>query len=397
MTAKPRIFIHMHYLELGGAEMALIGLLNAIDTDKYDVDLFLNQHTGVYMDFIPKGINLLPEISEYAAIEQPLSASIKRGRLKCIWNKLRCHRAMRKYLCEHPGYGAVASHIYMNTVIKSLPSLNYLGEYDLAISFLDPPHVVQDKVLAKKKIEWIHTDFSAVKYDGHLTEARWQANDYIISISDSVSESFSKIFPQLQSKLYVIENIISPEFVRQRAKLYNVEIRDKNKFIFCSIGRLTAEQKNFIAIPKITKILKAKGLRFKWLIIGPGDDSELRRLISENDVADVVELTGPQDNPYPYIANCDIYVQPSLFEGKSIAVREAQILCKPVIITNYPTSASQIINGVDGIICEMDNESIVNCIYELISNKKRMRELSHYLSTHDYGLKNEVEKLYELI
>lgn len=382
---------------MGGAEMALIGLLDAIDKEKYEVDLFLNQHTGVYMSLIPTGVNLLPEIPEYAAIEQPLSVSLKRGALKCIWNKLRCRRAMNKYLKKNPGYGAVASHIYMDTIIKTLPSLHHLGEYDLAVSFLDPPHIVQDKVLAKKKIEWIHTDFSTIRYDAVLTQSRWSNNDYIISISESVSKSFSKIFPDLKYKLKIIENIISPDFVRQRAAT-EVEVnRDENLFIFCSIGRLNAEAKNFNSIPEIAMLLKSKGLKFKWQIIGPGDDTELKRLISEKDVTDVVELTGPKDNPYPYISACHIYIQPSLYEGKSIAVREAQILCKPVIITRYPTSSSQIVDGVDGIICEMDNNSIAECIYYLAFNHQKREKISQYLLSKDYGMKDEVRKFYELI
>ena len=46
---KPRIFINMHYMALGGAERALLGLLNALDPERVDVDLFLNQHTGEFM------------------------------------------------------------------------------------------------------------------------------------------------------------------------------------------------------------------------------------------------------------------------------------------------------------------------------------------------------------
>ncbi len=397
MHKKYRILFQMHYLEMGGAEMALIGLLNAIDKDRFDVDLFLNQHTGVYLKHIPKGVKLLPEIPQYAAIEQPVSASIKRGWIKGVYNKIKCSMAMRRYLHKNPGYSAVASHVYMDTVIKSLPSLYHLGTYDLAVSFLDPPHIIQDKVLAKTKVEWIHTDFSTVKYDSNLTEPRWSANDYIISISRSVSDSFKKVFPTLKSKIKEIENIISPEFVRERAKDQIHLDRGDAEYVFCSIGRLTAEPKNFKSIPIIAKILKTKGLKFKWYIIGPGDDTEIKEIILNNDVLDEVILTGPKENPYPYIVNCDVYIQPSLYEGKSIAVREAQILCKPVIITKYPTSASQVADGVDGVICEMDNESIANCIFDLITDQDMIDRLTKFLSAHDYGLISEVEKLYSII
>lgn len=397
MRNKPRIFIHMHYLELGGAEMALIGLLDAIDKDRYEVDLFLNQHTGAFMNLIPKGVNLLPEIKEYSTIERPMSYALKRGMIKAAWNKIRSRNRLNRYLADHPGFESVASHVFMDAVIDSLPSLHHLGEYDLAVSFLDPPHVVQDKVRAKVKVEWIHTDFGAIKYDSQLTYSRWAANDYIISISESISESFSGVFPALSSKLEIIENIISPDFVRTRALEPMAEHYPADVLVLCSIGRLCTAQKNFKSIPSIAKLLRKKGLKFKWFVIGPGDDSELRRLTEENEVRDCVEIIGAKTNPYPYIANCSIYVQPSLYEGKSIAVREAQILCKPVIITNYPTSASQIRSGVDGIICNMDNESIANSIYNLANDKKRMAGLSEYLGQHDYGLRDEVEKLYKFI
>ena len=78
---KPRIFINMHYMEIGGAERALLGLLNAIDTNKVDVDLFINQHTGEFMKLIPNKINLLPEISAYSVIEKPITTAIRKGQL----------------------------------------------------------------------------------------------------------------------------------------------------------------------------------------------------------------------------------------------------------------------------------------------------------------------------
>ena len=112
---------------------------------------------------------------------------------------------------------------------------------------------------------------------------------------------------------------------------------------------------------------------------------------------DCVKLLGKKENPYPYIANCDIYVQPSRYEGKSVTVREAQILGKPVIITNYPTAKSQVKDGVDGIICNINNDSIAEAIYNLAQNKETQIEISNYLASHDYGNENEVEKIYELL
>lgn len=394
---KPRIIILMHYLELGGAEMALIGLLDAIDKNQYDVDLFLNQHTGPLMDLIPPGVNLLPEIKEYTVLERPLSYALKRLMVGSTLRKIKRSIKFKKYLRQHNGYDSVASHFYMDYEIDSLPNLYEYGEYDLAISFLDPPHIAQDKVKAKKVIEWIHTDFAAIKYDASMTYARWAANDYIISISDDITKNFCKVFPQLRNKVKKIENIISPSFVRQRAKMEDFSKNADICIRLLSIGRINAAQKNFKIIPQIAAQLRDNGLNFVWQILGPGDPIELKSLIEQYSVTDFVKLIGPKSNPYPYIDACDIYVQPSLYEGKSIAVREAQILCKPVIITNYPSSGSQIKNGIDGIICQMDVTSIATTIKQLADNPDQRNQLSLYLKNHDYGMMDEVEKLYELI
>ena len=81
MHNKPRIFINMHYMEIGGAERALLGMLNAIDTSKYDVDLFINQHTGEFMSLIPSNINLLDEEPRYSTLERPIIETIKKGHI----------------------------------------------------------------------------------------------------------------------------------------------------------------------------------------------------------------------------------------------------------------------------------------------------------------------------
>ena len=397
---KPRIFINMHYMEIGGAERALLGLLNAIDTNKVDVDLFINQHTGEFMKLIPNKINLLPEISAYSVIEKPITTAIKKGHVGIAFARLLARFKYNKYLktlkSEILNIEGSATHYVADEVITHLPSLAYLGEYDLAISFLDPPHIVQEKVLAKKKIEWIHTDFSFISINYDIEFNRWAKNDYIASISPDITTAFIKTFPALNNKIILIENILSPAFIKQQAELYDPHEMHGDFIKICSIGRFCF-QKNFEAIPFIAQKLKEKGLNFKWYIIGFGDTLETTENINKTNTEDCVILLGKKGNPYPYIANCDIYVQPSRYEGKSVTVREAQILEKPVIITNYPTAQSQIKDGKDGIICDMDNNSIANTIYNLAQDKNLQNEISDYLKAHDYGNESEVNKIYQLI
>ena len=96
-------------------------------------------------------------------------------------------------------------------------------------------------------------------------------------------------------------------------------------------------------------------------------------------------LLGRRDNPYPYIAACDLYVQPSRYEGKSVAAREAQMLGKCVVITAYPTSASQLEDGVDGVIVPLDNAGCAAGIAALLADAGRRRRISAECSRRDYS------------
>ena len=394
---KPRIFINMHYMEIGGAERALLGLLNAIDTNKVDVDLFINQHIGEFMKLIPNKINLLPEILAYSVIEKPITTAVRKGQLGIAFARIVAkvvHQFCKKIEINKDDISIF--NLVSKYTIPLLPSLGKYGEYDLAISFLTPHNIVKDKVNAKKKIAWIHTDYSTVTVNAMQELPVWNSFDNIISISEDVTKSFIKIFPSLKNKIIQIENILSPTFVRQQASLFTPQELHGDFIKICSIGRF-CYQKNFESIPFIAETLKEKGINFKWYIIGFGDIAETAKNTNITKTEDCVILLGKKENPYPYIANCHIYVQPSRYEGKSVTVREAQILGKPVVITNYPTASSQVINGKDGIICDLDNDSIANAIFNLVQDNNMQSKIVEYLLLHDYGNENEVNKIYQLL
>lgn len=404
---KKRIFISMHYMEIGGAEMALVGLLQALDFTNYDVDLFLHAHRGEMMQFIPKEVNLLPEIKEYAHIECPMKQALLDGCLGVLFGRLKAKWFTRRYLCKKGVTESAAGLQYVaDCVSPFLPSLHQFGEYDLAISFLNPHNYVSDKVKAKKKICWIHTDYTRIDINVEQELPVWDAYDHIISISPDVTKTFLQIFPSLSNKIVGMENILSSEFVRKRSSELDVSAemaKSNNTITLLSVGRF-CEAKNYDNVPDICQRINSKfkfqnsKLRVKWFLIGFGGDEELiRRKIAEAGMQDYVVILGKKSNPYPCIKACDIYVQPSRYEGKSVTVREAQMLCKPVVVTNYPTAKSQIQDGIDGKIVPMDNEGCAQGLAEFIQNTELQKQVTEYLKTHDYGNETEVEKLYEII
>lgn len=395
---KKRIFIAMHYLEIGGAETSLIGLLHSFDYSKYDVDLFLYAHRGELMRYIPKEVRLLPEEKKYAQLEIPIVEVIKQGYLDIalarLWGKYKyaCY-ARKNNVIEGSG---IFQYI-QDAVMPFLPSLKKYGTYDLAISFLTPHRIVLDKVSAKKKIAWIHTDYSTIQVNAKKELPVWSQYDYIASISDEVTKAFLKPFPSLNDKIILIENILSKDLILQRAAEEKISFPKENGRInFLSIGRFSYP-KNFDNVPDICKRIREQGLNVYWHIIGyGGDEALIRQKIVEAGMQEYVLLLGKKENPYPYIQACDIYVQPSRYEGKSVAVREAQILGKPVIIANYPTSASQIIDGVNGFIVPLENKSCALKIADYLNRKYLLLKIIRNVVSTDFSNKKEIDKLYLL-
>ncbi len=405
---KKRIFIAIHYLEIGGAETSLIGLLNALDYDKYDVDLFVYSHQGELMEMIPNHVHLIPEIAEYAQIERPLKDVVKDGFFKIVYARLIAKWKYKRYFDRNKPIDRSGIFQYVdNEVVKYLPSLRCLDQYDLAISFVTPHAIVLKKVDAKKKIAWIHTDYSHIDIDIATELPIWNGYDHIVSISADVTKAFISRFPTLDNRIVEIKNILSPDFVRSRANMIPEEIirkempQEEKCVNILSVGRF-CHAKNYDNVPIICKlinqILQCEKITVRWYLIGFGsDESIIREKIAEEHAEREVIILGKKSNPYPYIKASDIYVQPSRYEGNSVTVREAQMLCKPVVVTNYATAGSQINAGLDGIIVPLENEGCAKGIASLILDKEKQRELVAYAQTHDFGNTEEAKKIDHLV
>lgn len=399
----PRIFVNIHYLEIGGAERALLGLLNALDPSRVRVDLMVNQHTGEFMRLIPNHVNLLPEIKEYACITKPIGCVLRMGQPGIVLRRLIAKIKARRYHNTLPeelraGDSSVFQYVFSG-VEGAMPDLSSLGEYDLAISFIPPHNFVLSKVSAKKKICWIHTDYSTIHVNREMELPVWGRYDYIASISPECTKAFVKTFPDLESKIVEIENILSPKLVREQSEEFDPadEMPDREGEVkILSIGRFSYP-KRFDEVARMCRLMLDKGAKFRWYIIGFGDDSQIRESIKEYDVADTMIMLGKKTNPYPYIRRCDIYAQPSRYEGKSVTVREAQVLCKPVAITNYPTAASQVTDGVDGRILPFETDAAAAALAEFMTDHDSQERIHTYLLTHDFGNEAEVEKVYQLL
>lgn len=397
---KPRIFIHIHYLEIGGAETALIGLLGALDPAKVEIDLFVNEHRGELMRFVPGYVNLLPEVPACSVIETSMTRALLKGQWGVAFGRIRAKLANRRFCRRTPGADGSSVFGYLGKyVTPHLPSLRHLGRYDLAISFLTPHDMVLDKVDARRKVCWIHTDYSRVTVDAATELPVWSGFDRIVSISPHVTRAFLSVFPSLADKLLEMENILPADLIRVRGReSVPADIsRRKGSVTLLTVGRF-CYPKNLENIPAIARMIVASGRDITWYIIGYGASRDyLDEAIAREGMEEHVIVLGKRENPYPYIAAADWYVQPSRYEGKSIVVREAQLLGTPVIITDYPTAGSQVKDGVDGLIVPLDNEGCARAIGNILADPDLRGHIVGNLGMRDHAGLSEVEKLYALL
>ena len=396
---KKKMLIVSHALELGGAERSLIGLLDALNPELWEIDLFLLRHEGELMDAIPNHVNLLPQVSAYTVLARPMKDTLKEGHILLTAARLAGRVSAKQYERKHgfteSGVSLEYSHKF---TYRLMPKICPDTEYDLAISFLTPHYICAEKVRAKKKLAWIHTDYSCVQVNRESELKMWDRYDRIVSISDAVTDSFLGVFPELKAKIVLIENILPEKLIRKQAEAFSVEKEMPEKGIrLLSVGRFCAA-KNFDNVPDICARLLQAGLDVYWYLIGfGGDEGLIRQKIKEAGMENRVIVLGKKENPYPYIKACDLYVQPSRYEGNCVCVREAQMLGKPVVITRYVTASSQLEEGLDGVIVPMDNEGCADGIAELLQNPARMAQLVEACKIRDYSNAKEAEKLEQLI
>lgn len=385
-------------MEIGGVERSLVSMLDSFDYDNNNVDLMLYSHTGDFMNLINDKVTLLSENKKYSTFRKSINEIFKEGQIVLAISRLlarkSCSKISKKIGLNESSY--VQMQLMWEYAIKFLPKLN--KKYDMAISYLWPHYFVAEKVDAKVKVAWIHTDYSKLETDVDLDLKIWDKYHYIFAVSEECKNSFLSKYPSLLNKLKVLENITAVDFIN---RMSNEEIEDfkckNNDFNLLSVARFSPAKGIDNAV-KALRILHDRGFtNIKWNVIGYGGEEEnIKTLIRDNNLEDSFILLGKKTNPYPYMKKCDLYVQPSRYEGKAVTVTEAQILNKPVLITNYPTAKSQIKNKYDGLICDLSIEGIAKGIEDLFNNKNKLMELQENCKRSDYSNSYELEKLYSL-
>lgn len=384
----------MESLKIGGAEKSLLTILSMLDYSKYDVDLFLFNHDGEWMEFLPEEVNVLEASENYKIFSQNRKLApfrfLKKLDFKRFYHSL-------NYLIKCL-YNRILDKLYIGWEHVQFMFDKIEEEYDASIAFLERKTIYfnVDEVKAKNKIGFIHNDYSTYAYDDKNDRKYFQNYHKIATVSEHCKTVLEDIFPEYKEKFLVIKNMVSKDLVEQMAK-EKLALEKKEKIRIVTVARLV-QQKGIDRAIEVCKKLIDNAYNIEWYMIGKGpEEKKLQKLIIQKDLQDMFILVGAQKNPYNWMKNCDIYVQPSKFEGFGITVCEAKALAKPMVVSDIPEFREQILNGENGYVAE-NNEMMYNRIVELIQNQDGVRErFIKALEQDKLENKKELEKLYEVV
>ena len=381
-------------MRIGGAEKSLVNLLNLIDLNEYDVNLLMFKPEGDLLQQIPSGVHILEtEPSLFYAYKCDKNVFSHKSGIRS-----EMLRIFSTGICKIL-YGDCARQKRWTKFYKALlPKLD--SEYDVAIGYLegDASYYVIDKVNAKRKILWVHSNFDNIKKneDASVYKEYFREADKVVSISDKCVQVLQDNYPDMGNKFVFLPNLTSSVVLKNTAKAAIDEKFLKDIFNIVSVGRLT-EAKGFDMAIDALKILKERKVPVHWWIVGDGELREgLEKQVRNNGVEQYLTFLGSKSNPYPYMNNADLIVQTSRWEGKSVVLDEAKILGKPILATAYATVKDQVENGKEGVIVEMSAESIAKGIECLVEDESVLNRIRNYLMARDYGNQSEIVKYYKL-
>ena len=401
-----RILFVINTLGQAGAETALLSLLQTLAREKgearYEISLYVLTGQGEMASRLPADVRLLnKKYREESVLTAKGRKYLKKTVLKAMFTRgtvVKLFPYLVKNTCAMLGKKRLLPDKLLWRVLSDggmvLPE-----EYDLAVSYLEggAAYFVADHVKAAKKAAFIHVDYEKAGYTRALDKDCYLAFDKIFTVSDEVREAFLKAYPELPDKTEVFHNILNKEEIVRRAEEGEGFTDGFTGMRLLSVGRLTA-QKAFEVSVDAMKRLKDAGKNVRWYVLGEG--AQHKRLQEQIDALGLTEdfiLYGAVNNPYPFMKQADIYVHASRFEGKSIAIQEAQILGKPMVVSDCSGNREQVCHGRDGLMCGLTPDSLAENIMLLLEDEALRGKLGAAAAKKNADAAEEIQKLLSML
>lgn len=389
METKKKIYFLLYSMNVGGVEKSLLNLISVLPREQFDIHIGLVHPKGDFLKSLPSDVTIheVTEIAEHwHELKNPPIETIRMFVESGRWIKAMIALCIYVF-CKLQG----SFYWWVDYILKDTKGL--AEEFDIAIAYAGPTtdidYYVCKKISAKNKIGWIHFDIDKVGYDARLINNLYQHYKKIIVVSDSCRHKFAHSFPKFEDKMMTFNNVISPQILQMQAdngKTFEKKINAKS---ILTVGRVSREKGQIVALDAL-KLLINKGYDVVWYFIGDGSDREVcdNKVVHDGLEGRAVFL-GALTNPYGYMRDCDVYVQPSRYEGYCVTILEALCFGAPIVATNFTSVDEQLKGRENGFVVGMDAEAIASGIEKALSAPKteKVREMDN----------SDVEKLLSLL
>lgn len=374
---KKKVLFVVHQLNYGGVQKAAISALNAIDYSKNEVTLYVRKNRIQLLDDVNENISQVIVNEDKTHYYRKLYVV-----WWMIWEYL--GKALRLKELEEKSHEKIVE--YINQKQMEFEKRSYFRddvEYDIAIAYIQgyTAKFVAQYIKAKKKVLFYHL---SVDEKHSLHEKVFPFFDCIIGVNKNIQKMLCGLYPENATNISFIDNYVDVEPIKANAQDYDIERKDRD-IVLCSCGRISSE-KGFDLAVEAAEILKQKGISFLWYFVGDGAEREkIESMIEQKGLTENIQITGMLGNPYPYIAGCDIYVQPSYEESFGLTIAEAKILCKPIVSTQTVGGNLQIQHENSGILTEISGQAIADGILRYIQKPELKSKVIKNLGDIDYS------------
>ncbi|CAM4239218.1 MULTISPECIES: glycosyltransferase [Bacillus cereus group] len=393
---KKKILFMVINMNIGGTEKALLNMVAEIPKEKYEVTILMLEKKGEFLNFIPKGVRI-----EYVKDYEEMQCILNKPTRLVIADFIK-QRKIVKALQLAVLY-VISKVMKERSVIFKYCLQNYEGaykNYDIAIAYAGPmdfiSYFVANKVEARRKIQWIHFDIEKIYFNKHFVNKVYKKFQHVFVVSDLGKMKLTQTVPELINKTETFLNIISPEMI---CKMANEGIGFADDFEgvrILTVGRLSIEKGQDLTISVLAKLREA-GFNVRWYCIGDGKERGMYEKLVENyDVQGDYIFLGAVSNPYPFMKQCDLYVQPSRYEGYCITLAEARCFNNPIISTDFTGASEQIIHNHNGLIVQFDEQQMYDSIVEILSDKLLDGRLRKNIEKEVVDTRKELKKLYRI-
>ena len=384
-------------MNIGGTEKALLTMLNEMDRRKYDITLFMLEEYGGFLNQIPDGIKVM-YLKEYKTLKKFINNPPQLVAKELIKNRkiIKGLSVLFVYIISKLMKDI---SIYYKYILSNVDTLN--EEYDIAIAYAGPmdfiSYFVINKIKSKKRVQWIHFDISKIGFNVNFAKKIYDKFDKVFVVSNEGKDKLINFLPSLKDKTEVFFNIISCKMIEKMSYEGEGFSDDFDGTRILTVGRLSKEKGQDLIIPVLKK-LKENGYKVRWYCIGDGPaKKEYEKLVDKLNIKDDFIFLGTKLNPYTYMKECNIYVQPSKHEGYCITLGEARCFNNPIVTTNFTGANEQIVNENTGLVCEINEEEIYKAIKKLLDDKKLYKNIKDNLNNEIVDSTKEIRKLESIL